>query len=161
MTCPNCGTSNLDTATLCINCGRPLTGAPPAASQSSAPPPPPSQSPSQSYVPPPQSYTPPPVGPAGVPPPGGSGPVVILILSILMLLCCCNPVALVPLVFAIMARSRRSAGDYAGAQLNASRAMLWFWIALIAVIIWNVVFFMFLGGMDTIEQIREQIEASR
>jgi hypothetical protein len=97
----------------------------------------------------------------GAPPPAGSGPVVILILSILMLLCCCNPVALVPLIFAIMAMSKRSAGDYAAAQQNASRAMLWFWIALAAAIIWNVIFFMFLGGMDTIEQIREQIEASR
>ena len=74
-----------------------------------------------------------------------------------MVLCCCNPVAIVPLVFSIMAMSRRSAGDYAGAQVNASRAALWFWIALVALIIWNVIFFMFMGGMATIEEIRRNL----
>lgn len=147
MNCPYCSTSNLDNASLCINCGKPLNGAPP--------PPPPQVS--QSYTPPPPSqpsYAPP--SPAAAPP-AGSSPTVYLVLSILMLLCCCNPVAIVPLVFSIMAMSRRSAGDYAGAQVNASRAALWFWIALVAVIIWNVIFFMFMGGMATIEEFRRNL----
>ena len=155
MTCPNCGTANPDTASLCANCGRPLNAAPPPPpSQSYTPPP----SPPPSYTPPPPSgggYAPGPQIPA--PPPGGAGPVIYLILSILMVLCCCNPVAIVPLVFAIMAMSRRSAGDYAGTQVNASRAALWFWIAVVALIIWYIIFFMFMGGMATIEEIRRNL----
>jgi Interferon-induced transmembrane protein len=148
LNCPYCSTSNLDNASLCINCGKPLNAAPPPPQVSqSYTPPPPSQ---PSYAPP--SYGSP--SPAAAPPPGGANPVIYLILSILMVLCCCNPVAIVPLVFSIMAMSRRSAGDYAGAQVNASRAALWFWIALVALIIWNVIFFMFMGGMATIEEIR-------
>lgn len=153
MNCPNCGTANPDTASICAQCGRPLYAAPPPPpSQTYTPPPP------VSYTPPPPAgggYTPGPQIPA--PPPGGSGPVIYLILSILMVLCCCNPVAIVPLVFAIMAMSRRSAGDYAGAQVNASRAALWFWIAVVALIIWNIIFFMFMGGMATIEEIRRNL----
>ena len=159
MNCPNCGTANPDTASLCANCGRPLNAAapPPPPTQSYTPPPPPSDA--GSYAPggggytPPSSYAPTPAAP----PPGGSAPVIYLVLSILMVLCCCNPVAIVPLVFAIMAMSRRSAGDYAGAQVNASRAALWFWIAVVALIIWNIIFFMFMGGMATIEEIRRNL----
>ena len=155
MTCPNCGTANPDTASLCANCGRPLNAAPPPPpSQSYTPPP----SPPPSYAPPPPSgggYAPGPQIPA--PPPGGAGPVIYLILSILMVLCCCNPVAIVPLVFAIMAMSRRSAGDYAGAQVNASRAALWFWVAVVALIIWYIIFFAFMGGMATIEEFRRNL----
>jgi hypothetical protein len=146
--CPNCGTANLDNATICANCGRSMTAAP-------TPPPP------QSYTPPPPplggGYRPgPPTAPVA-PPPGGASPVIYLVLSILMILCCCNPVAIVPLIFAIMAMSRRSAGDHAGAQLNASRATLWFWIAVVALIIWYVIFFTFMGGMATIEEIRRNL----
>ena len=154
MNCPNCGTANPDTASLCANCGRPLHAAAPPPPSSYTPPPPPGDA--GTYTPggggytPPSSYAPTPAAP----PPGGSAPVIYLVLSILMVLCCCNPVAIVPLVFAIMAMSRRSAGDYAGAQVNASRAALWFWIAVVALIIWNIIFFMFMGGMATIEEIR-------
>lgn len=154
MTCPNCGTSNLDNATLCINCGRPLSAAPPAPSQSYTPPPP-------------SSYTPPPPAspgygaPIAPPPPGGSNPVIWLVLSIVFLLCCCNPVALVPLIFSIMSMSARSGGRYAEAEVNAKRAKLWFLIVVVLTILWYIVWFGFMGGMDAIEQIREQIEASR
>ena len=155
MTCPNCGTSNLDNATLCINCGRPLSATPPSASQSYTPPPP-----APSYTPPPGS---PSYGGGGpvAPPPGGTNPVVWLVLSILGLLCCCNPVALVPLIFSIMSMSARSGGRYAEAEINARRAKLWFLIVVVLTILWYIVWFGFMGGMDAIEQIREQIEASR
>jgi len=155
VTCPYCQTSNLDTATICINCGRPLgQNAPPPASQSYTPPPPPPSS----YTPPPSSYG---AAPAPAPPSGGTNPVIWLVLSIIGLLCCCNPIALVPLIFAIMALSARSGGRYAEAEVNARRAMLWFWIALAATIVWYIVWFGFMGGMDAIEQIREQMEAAR
>ena len=36
MNCPNCGTSNLDNASVCVNCGRSLSG---AAASSYTPPP--------------------------------------------------------------------------------------------------------------------------
>ena len=152
MICSNCGTSNLDNSSICINCGRPLAAAAPApqVSQSYTPPPPPQPS----YGAPQPSYGAPAPGAA---PPGGSGPVVYLIFSILMVLCCCNPFALVPLVFAIMSMSRRSAGDYAGAAVNAGRTVLWFWIAVVALIVWNIIFFMFMGGMATIEEIRRNL----
>lgn len=147
MTCPNCGTSNLDNATLCINCGRPLSATPPAASQSYTPPPP-----AASYG----------GGTAPVaPPPGGTNPVVWLVLSILGLLCCCNPVALVPLIFSIMAMSARSGGRHAEAEVNARRARLWFLIVVVLTILWYIVWFGFMGGMAAIEEIRAQIEASR
>lgn len=152
MTCPNCGTSNLDNATLCINCGRPLSAQPPAPSQSYTPPPP------SSYTPPPASAG---YGGPIAPPPGGSNPVIWLVLSLLFLLCCCNPVALVPLIFSIMSMSARSGGRYAEAEVNAGRAKLWFLIVVVLTILWYIVWFGFMGGLDAIEQIREQIEASR
>lgn len=158
MTCPNCGTSNLDTATICINCGRPLTSASGAASTSYTPPPPPTTS---SYSPPPPAGGYPGAGPIAPPPAGGSNPVIWLILSILGLLCCCNPIALVPLIFSIMAMSARSAGRYAEAEVNARRAMLWFWITVATTIVWYIVWFGFMGGMTMIEQFREQMEAAQ
>ena len=143
MNCPNCGTSNLDNATVCVNCGRSLS----AGGGSYTPPPPP-----------PNSFTSP-VSPGGIAPPpaGGNATTVYLVLSILQVLCCCNPVAIVPIVFAIMAISKRNAGDHAGAALNAGRAQLWFWIALILAIIWNILFFMFFGGAAILEQMRQNM----
>lgn len=163
MTCPHCGTSNPDAATTCVNCGKPLHQAgvyPPEGNYTPPPPPPPA------YTPPPSqpAYTPPPppgpahaAGPPAGVPPGSAGPLVYLILSILMIFCCCNPVAIVPLIFAIMALSRRSAGDYTGASVNGGRAALWFWISVVALIIWYTVFFGFMGGMATIEEIRRSV----
>lgn len=143
MNCTNCGTNNLDNASVCVNCGRSLMS-PPA----------------QTYTPPPAAagnyggggagYAPAP----GVPPRGNGAVVAYLVLSILQLLCCCNPVAIVPLIFAIMSMSRGKAGDYAGAELNARRATLWFWIAVGALILWYIVFFGFMGGSAILEEIR-------
>ena len=143
MNCPNCGTNNLDNASVCVNCGRSLMGG--AAQTYTPPPPPPSPGPTGGYAPPPSP---------GTPPPGNSSVIVFLILSIVQLLCCCNPVALVPLIFAIMAMSRRNAGDYAGAEMNARRATLWFWISIGALILWYIVFFGFMGGTAILEEIR-------
>lgn len=139
MNCPNCGTSNLDNASVCVNCGRSLT----MSSQTYTPPPPP-----------PNSFTaPPPAGAA----PSNTSVIVYLILSILQLLCCCNPVAIVPIVFAIMSISRRNAGDYAGAELNSGRTTLWFWIAVALLIVWYILFFVFFGGAQVLEEMRRNM----
>ena len=147
MYCPNCGTSNLDNATICANCGRPLHGTSTPASA-------PSSSAQSSYVPPPPYPPSQHAGPASpaTPPAGGAAPVVYLILSILLILCCCNPLALVPMIFAIVTLSRRSAGDYTAASVHAGRAALWFWIAVVVGIIWYVIFFAFFGGMAFLEE---------
>ena len=141
--CPNCGTNNLDNASVCVNCGRSLVS---GAAQSYTPPPP-----AGNYG----GYTPPP--PIGTPPPSNTAVTIYLILSIVLLLCCCNPLALVPLIFAIMSMSRRNAGDYAGAALNAGRATLWFWIAVVTSIILQIVFFAFFGGATVLEEIRRNM----
>lgn len=141
MNCPNCGTNNLDNASVCVNCGRSLMSGP---TQSYTPPPPP---PAGNYG---GGFAP---GPAGVPP-SNTASIVFLILSILQLLCCCNPVALVPLIFAIMSISRRNAGDHAGAEMNARRTALWFWISIGAAILFYIVWFGFFGGMAFIEELR-------
>ncbi|HYC92213.1 MAG TPA: CD225/dispanin family protein [Thermoanaerobaculia bacterium] len=143
MNCPNCGTNNLDNASVCVNCGRSLMSGPTSTSYTPPPPPPPAGNYGGGYAP----------GPAGVPP-SNTAVIVYLVLSIIQLLCCCNPVALVPLIFAIMSTSRRNAGDYAGAELNSRRAALWFWISIGALIIFYILWFGFFGGMAIFEEIR-------
>ena len=119
MNCPNCGTSNLDNASVCVNCGRSLSQPPPAQTYTPPPPPPSDFTGGQ------QSYggQPPYAGPPPGAPPSNTSVIVYLILSILMLLCCCNPLALVPLIFAIISLSRRNANDYAGAELPEARVL--------------------------------------
>jgi hypothetical protein len=128
LTCPNCGTSNLDNASICIQCGRPLgAGAPtPAPSQTYTPPPPP-----------PHSYTPPPPGSSFTPPPPGSapgGPVIpnYLVQSILVTLCCCMPLGIVAIIFAAQVNQKLAAGDVAGAQEASRNAKKFCLIALVA-----------------------------
>ena len=140
MNCPNCGTNNLDNASVCVNCGRSLMSGP--AQTYTPPPPPPAGNYGGGYAPTPAT------------PPNNTAAIVYLILSILQLLCCCNPVALVPLIFAIMTISSRNSGDHAGAELNARRTALWFWISVGAYIIFCIVFFGLMGGMAYLEEIR-------
>jgi hypothetical protein len=144
--CPNCGTSNLDTASICANCGRPLgAGAAPAY-------PPPSPPTSQSYTPPAPprpagSYASPGAG-TGTPPPN------YLVQSILVTLCCCLPLGVVAIIFAAQVNSKLAAGDYAGAAESSKKAKMWCWIAfgcgLVATLIWMV-----FGGAAFMQGIRE------
>lgn len=125
MNCPNCGTNNLDTASICANCGRPLSA--------SAPPPPP--------VPPPQSapYTPPP--PRATPMGGGGGYPTgekipnYLILSIFTTLCCCLPLGIVAIIFSAQVNSKLAQGDVTGAREASRKAKMF---SMIAIGIWFV-----------------------
>lgn len=156
MNCPICGTNNLENASLCVNCGRPLNA--------SAPPPPP--------PPPPQSYTPPPpqggyTPPSGgyVPPhtpnygpggPGVPGPAVpnYLIQSILVTLCCCLPLGIVAIIFAAQVNTKLAQGDVAGAQDASQKAKMFCWIGfgvgLVVTLIWFA-----LSGAAFFEGMRE------
>lgn len=109
MNCPNCGTSNLDNATICVNCGRPLSQA--------------------AYTPPPPP--PPPHGGSYAPQPGAPVPN-YLVQSILVTLCCCLPFGIVAIVFAAQVNSKLAAGDVAGAQAASRNARMWCWIAFAA-----------------------------
>src|SRR5215203_5266039 len=120
LNCPNCGTSNLDTASICANCGRPLATTTP---HSYTPPPPPSSQ--TSYTPP----RPPGGGSFGAPPPGEAIPN-YLIQSIVVTLCCCLPLGVVAIVFAAQVNSKLAAGDIAGAREASAKAKMFCWIAL-------------------------------
>ena len=115
MNCPNCGTSNLDTASICANCGRPMTAAPPS-------PPPVYQA----------TYTPPaPQGSASYGAPAGPAIKNYLLQSILVTICCCLPLGIVAIIFSAQVNSKLAAGDIAGAQEASSRAKMCVWIAVI------------------------------
>lgn len=143
MNCPNCGTSNPDTASLCANCGRPLATTTPH----SYTPPPPSGS-NTSYTPP----RPPGGGSYGAPPPVERIPN-YLVPSILTL-CCCWPLSIVAIVFAAQVNSKLAAGDIAGARDASAKAKMFCWIAfgigLAGWLIWSLT-----GGMAIFETIRE------
>lgn len=148
MNCPNCGTSNLDNARICVNCGRPLTGAPAS--------PPPPQPPPQSA-----SYTPPPPQPPprydapgpGVPPAGAPVPN-YLWQSIVVTLCCCLPFGIVAIIFAAQVNQKLAAGDYAGALQSSKQAKMWCMIGaglgLLVAIIYALA-----GGAAFLEAFRE------
>ena len=127
MNCPNCGTSNPETASLCANCGKPLA----------------------TNIP--HSYTPPqsPSSPAaGAPIPN------YLIQSVLLTICCCQPFGIVAIIFAALVNSRLASGDTAGALDASSKAKLFFWIGLIlALVIWPIVWF--IGGAAFLEFFRQ------
>jgi hypothetical protein len=138
LNCPNCGTANLDNATLCIHCGRPLTDG------ASAPPPPPSVQ--TSYTPPP-----PPAGSYSAPAGnyaagGGIQPPRIpnyLVQSILITLCCCLPLGIVAIIFAAQVNQKLAAGDIAGAEEASRKAKMFCWIGFgvgLVVIILSMIF---------------------
>lgn len=156
MNCPNCGTSNLDNATLCIHCGRPLSAAsgsyvPPApaveTTSSYTPPPPPPPPSSGGYVPPPPSSP----SSAGVP--GGPIPN-YLVHSIIVTLCCCLPLGIVAIVFAAQVNSKLAIGDVSGARDASKKAKMFVMIGvglgLLAWLVWAA--FFSAGVMEAIRQ---------
>jgi hypothetical protein len=135
VTCPNCGTSNLDNATICANCGRPLTGAAAPPAQSYTPPPPP-----RSYA------TAAPVG--GTPPPN------YLVQSIIVTLCCCLPLGIVAIVFSAQVNSKFAAGDTAGAADASAKAKMFCWIGFGLGIALQLIWLL-TGGLAMLQGFRE------
>ena len=135
MTCPYCGTSNLDTASICANCARPLSAPPPP------PPPPPPVSSTSTYTPPSSSQRP---AGFGAPPPAEPIPN-YLVQSILVTLCCCLPFGIVAIIFAAQVNSKLAAGDVAGAREASANARKWCWIALIVGVVLQLVWLGFYG----------------
>lgn len=139
MNCPNCGTSNLDNATICINCGRSLGPAPVTPPVT------------QSYTPPPPSA---PYG--GTSSAAATGPTIpnYLIQSILVTFCCCLPFGIVAIIFAAQVNSKLAAGDRAGALEASRKAKMWTWIALgTGLLVWIVM--MTVWGAAIANAIRE------
>lgn len=137
MNCPNCGVSNLDNASICVNCARSLAGG--GAASSYTPPPPP-----------PSSFT----GGGGPSPATGGQIPNYLVQSILVTLCCCLPLGVVAIIFAAQVNSKLAAGDVAGARDASSKAKLFCWIAFgIGVVAWIIWFSMF--GMGFVQAYRE------
>ena len=144
MNCPNCGTSNLETASICANCGKSLSGGP-----------------SHSYTPPPvppSTHTlprPPAGGSYGTPPAGEPIPN-YLIQSIIVTLCCCLPLGVVAIIFAAQVNSKLAAGDVAGARDASAKAKMFCWIAfllgIVACVIW-----MATGGLAVLQAYRESM----
>lgn len=125
MNCPNCGTSNLDNSSICVNCGRSLA---PGAAQSYTPPPPPSP-----------SY--------GAAPAAGAQIPNYLVQSILVTLCCCLPLGIVAIIFAAQVSSKLAQGDIAGAMDSSQKAKMFCWIAFGLGIVVTIVFTIIYGAI--------------
>ena len=108
MNCPNCGTSNLDNAAVCVNCGRSLNSG--ATASSYAPPPPPSS--------------------FGASPATGTPPPNYLWQAIVVTLCCCLPLGIVSIIFAAQVNSKWAQGDTAGAYDASKKAKMFMLIGL-------------------------------
>ena len=140
MNCPNCSTSNLDTASICANCGRPLAATP-------------AHTPAQSYVPPPP---PPPAYPQGSY--SGAPAAAVpnyLVPSILVTLCCCLPFGIVAIVYAAQVNSKLAAGDVTGATVASRNARMWCIIAAITGVIFSILWIVMAGGSAVLEGIRD------
>jgi hypothetical protein len=133
--CPNCGTSNLDNASVCVNCGRSLGG---ASASSYTPPPPPS------------------VGYGASPSGGVTGANIpnYLWQSIVVTLCCCLPAGIVSIIFAAQVNSKLAQGDIAGAQAASKNAKTWalvgFGVGLVIIVL-----SMIMNGAIFMQAIRE------
>jgi len=127
--CPNCGTNNLDNATVCANCGRSLS----AGAQSYTPPPPPSY------------------GPGGASSGYGASPGAPPISnwlwqSIVVTLCCCLPLGVVGIIFAAQVNTKLAQGDVAGAQESARKAKMFTLLGIgIGLAVW-IAYLIFFGA---------------
>jgi len=134
--CPNCGTSNLDNASVCVNCGRSLALAAP------------------------QSYTPPPspnYGGPGNPTPGTQIPN-YLWQSIVVTLCCCLPLGVVGIIFAAQVNTKLAQGDVAGA-MEASKKAKMFTLLGAAIGVVLIAISMIFNGAVILNAIREAQQA--
>jgi len=100
MFCSQCGANNVDTAAVCMQCGRSLQAGPPAV-------------PLQ------------PVQPAGVVLPPGVAVQNYLVFAILATVFCCLPAGIPAIVYAAQVNGKLQVGDVAGAQLASNNAKMW------------------------------------
>ncbi len=115
--CPQCGTPNADTASVCGNC---QTALPQAGAAQMAPSP---------------------GADAGMRPPAPQPQIQnYLIPAIVVTLCCCLPGGIVAIVYAAQVNTKLQAGDIAGAQLASNNAKLWCIISAGAGLVVNVGF---------------------
>jgi len=145
--CPNCGTTNLDNASICVNCGRPLSG----AAGGYTPPPPP--------APAPHAYTPPSSGPGFG---ATAAPAQIpnyLWQSIVVTLCCCLPFGIVGIIFASQVNDKLRRGDIQGAMIASKNAKTWVLVGFICGIVAIVLYALFFGG--ALIQAIHQAQANR
>ena len=138
--CPNCGTSNLDNASVCVNCGRSLAA---GAAQSSYTPPPP----------PPSSFTSPSSAVGGTPPPN------YLWQAIVVTLCCCLPLGIVSIIFAAQVNSKWAQGDVAGARDASQKAKMFALIGFAVGLVIIILSLIFNGAMY-MQMLREAQGAS-
>ena len=143
MNCVRCGTPIPEESPACPSCG--LAKYQQQGSYTPPPPPPPPQS-QGTYAPPP-----PPLPGAAA---GGAPVNTYLIPSIIVTLCCCLPLGIVAIVFAAQSSSKLSAGDLNGARESASRAKLFFWLALVLGIIANIVIILLYGAAGFFEALK-------
>ena len=140
MNCPNCGTSNLENASICVNCGRPMSG----GGSYTPPPPPPQQQ--ASYTPPPPRFDTPGQAPAQIPN--------YLWQSIVVTLCCCLPLGIVAIIFAAQVNDKLRNGDIQGAMHASKQAKLFCLIAVGLGLVVMVIYAIF-GGAAFMEAMRE------
>lgn len=132
--CPNCGTNNLDNASVCVNCGRSLASA------------------AQSYTPPPP-HTPSYGSPASGPAMGAQIPN-YLVQSIVVTLCCCLPLGVVAIIFSAQVNSKLAAGDVAGAREASNKAKMFAWLGFgIGIVV--IIISMILNGAMFMQAFRE------
>ena len=143
MNCPNCGTSNLDNASICVNCGRPMAG----GGTYTPPPPPPQQQVSYSAPPPPSRFDTPGQVPAQNIPN-------YLWQSIVVTLCCCLPLGIVAIIFAAQVNDKLRSGDIQGAMQASKQAKMFCLIALGLGLLVMLIYGIF-GGAAFMEAIRE------
>jgi hypothetical protein len=108
MFCPQCGTTNVDNAVVCAQCGRNFQTGATETSTGGAP-------------------TPLPI-PGTVIPPGTTVPN-YLAFAILSTILCCIPAGIPAIVYSSQVNSKLMSGDLAGAQAASSNAKLWCWIS--------------------------------
>ena len=61
-----------------------------------------------------------------------------LIPAVIATVCCCPATGIPAIVYAARANSRKSAGDWAGAEKAAKSAGTWFWVSLVLSIVGNI-----------------------
>jgi len=102
MFCSQCGANNVDTATVCMQCGRNLQAVP----------------------------SPQPLQATGVVLPPGATVPNYLVFAILATVLCCLPAGIPAIVYAAQVNGKLQTGDWAGAQQASNNAKIWCWVSL-------------------------------